>query len=308
MKDTFTLADLANFKLPEANAQSAAPTQATESSTVEVPSDEVVETSVEGSDPSPDTAETVTGGAEQPETIIENEAPAAKAKGGKTASEYIAELKDERNALRRFNEYLLAKEQSPIAAAAAQAPTQVDAKPTLEGMHFDTTKYEEAMTVWTQRQVESARTQGAEQASVATAQAAFDERMAVYAKANPSVVTALGNPHLPKLAPGAAKEVVGSDLGPQILHYLAANPDQAVRIAKQTSEQQAAAIGRIEGELRAKSKQKTPQITRAPNPPTPTQGRGNTPSVDPSKMSTKQWIEWDRQQDAEKRQARARRA
>lgn len=297
MKDTFTLADLANFKLEPPQAEPAAPVeQPTESSTVEAAPDEVPAEILAADDSAPVVDEST------PEAVTE---PEAKPAGKKTAREFINELKEESDALRRFNEYLLSKEQpnKVVAAATAPTPVVVDAKPTLEGCGFDTAKYEESMTTWTQKQVETAKAQGAQQATEATAQAAFNDRMAAYAKANPSVVTVLGNPNLPQLSKDAAALVVESELGPQILHYLGANPDQAVRIARQTPAKQAAAIGRIEGELLSKPKQKTPQITRAPNPPTPTQGRGNTPSVDPSKMSTKEWIAWDRQQEMAKKQA-----
>ena len=296
MRDTFTLADLANFKLPEASAQPAAPAeQPTESSPVEAASDETVEIS----------AETTPATAAEAVSEPEAETPEAPKDEKYIPKGRFDEVIDERNALRRFNEYLLAKEQPSQVVAAATAPTPVaaDATPSLEGNGFDVAKYEQSMKDWTAKQIEAAKAQGAQQATEANAQAGFNERMAAYVKSNPSVVTVLGNPNLPQLAKDAAAVVVESELGPQILHYLGANPDQAVRIARQTPAKQAAAIGRIEGELRAKPKQKTPQITRAPNPPTPTQGRGNTPSVDPSKLSTKEWIAWDRQQEMAKKQA-----
>lgn len=304
MKDTFTLADLANFKLedPKVEPQSAEPAeQPAESSIAKAASsDEIVETpeeAIAADDSAIEVDESTTDTAAAPE---------AKPKGKKTAREFINELADERDALRRFNEYLLAKEQSQIVPTVTPVAQALDALPTLEANGFDVAKYEEAMKAYTTKQVEAAKSQGAEQAVAASAQAKFNERMAAYAKANPRVVTVLGNPNLPQLAKDAAAVVVESELGPQILEYLGSNPDQAVRIAKRTPSQQAADIGRIEGELRAKSKtpQKTPQITRAPNPPTPTSGRGNTPSVDPNKMSTKEWIAWDRQQETERRRAR----
>lgn len=299
MKDTFTLADLANFKLePAAPSPPVVPEpQTTESSAVEaVSSDEAVETS----------AETTPATAAEAVSEPSDDSPAPPKDDKFIPKGRFDEVIDERNALRRFNEYLLAKEQvAPVVATSAVNTPAADAMPTLEGSGFDVAKYEESMKSWTTKQVEAAKSQGAQQATEATAQATFNERMAAYAKTNPRVVTVLGNPNLPQLAKDAAAVVVESELGPQILEFLGMNPDQAVRIARQTPTQQAAAIGRIEGELRVKSKtpQKTPQITRAPNPPTPTQGRGNTPSVDPLKMSTPEWIKWDRQQTLEKRRA-----
>ena len=153
MKDTFTLADLANFKLPEqgasapapeAESQSAAPTetQATESSAAEpAPSDETVETSSEETlrrrhDSAIAVDESTTEAAAVPEG--ENQ------KGKKTAREFINELADERDALRRFNEYLLAREQPTPQAetTVAQAAPAVETVPTLEGSGFDVAKYE----------------------------------------------------------------------------------------------------------------------------------------------------------------------
>lgn len=310
MKDTFTLADLANFKLPETPAkvapEPAAPvveSQPAESSTAPAASsDEPVVTSAETT-PAPAVEETDSApGGETPDEPTEKYIPKGR----------FNEVIEERNALRRFNEYLLAQNQAQPAAApapVATAPAPVaEVLPTLENCGYDVAKYEQSMKDYTAKQVEAAKTQGAQQAVENAAKAAFQERLDAYAKANPAVITVLGNPNLPKLAPEAAAVVVESELGPQILHRLGANPDEAVRIARQSPAKQAAAIGRIEGELRAKAikppqKTPTPNITRAPNPPTPTSGRGNTPSVDPMKMSTKEWIAWDRQQTLERRRA-----
>lgn len=295
MRDTFTLADLANFKLDAAPTPPVEPVtqNATESSTEAPGTDDGKVVAAESTPATVEETETAPIG----ETVETEEVPAHLVPKGR-----FNEVIEERNALRRFNEYLLAKEQP---AAPVAAPVE-EATPTLEGSGFDVAKYEQSMKDWTAKQIENAKTQGAQQATEATTKAKFDERMAAYAKTNPRVVTVLGNPHLPHLSKDAAAEVVESELGPQILEYLGMNPDQAIRIARQTPTQQAAAIGRIEGELRAKAikpPQKTPNITRAPNPPTPTQGRGNTPSVDPLKMSTTEWIKWDRQQTLEKRRA-----
>src|SRR5580698_10272993 len=161
MKDTFTLADLANFKLePTAESPPVEPVeQPTESSAVEaVASDEPVETSAETT---PATA------VEETESEPSAEAP------GAPKEKYIPkgrfdEVIDERNALRRFNEYLLSREtQAPpaatTAAPAAPAPA-VETVPTLEGSGLDVAKDEESMKAWTAKQIEAARTQGAQQA------------------------------------------------------------------------------------------------------------------------------------------------
>jgi hypothetical protein len=165
------------------------------------------------------------------------------------------------------------------------------------------------MNAWTAKRIETGVAQAVQTVqqnqTEATRRAAFESRLAAFAAKTPDLGVVLGNPNLPQLHKDAASLVVDSELGPQIAYHLGKNTDLAARIARQTPAQQAASIGRLEAQLSiAKPQKNTTNITRAPNPPTPTSGRGNTPSVDPSKMTTKEWIAWDRQQTEARQRAR----
>ncbi len=257
-----------------------------------------------------------------------DEDPAAGAPAHMVPKGRFNQVIEERNALRKQNEYLMdlaAKQaQGPAekgttdasAATTTAAPAE-DAIPTLESVGFDTVKYEAAMKAWSDKRIAAAtdtgKKVGAEEAGVAALKATFEKRMNDYAKANPKVVIALGNPNLPQLAKAAATIVMESELGPQILAQIAINPAEAVRIARLTPEKQAAAVGRIEGEIRArKAAAGERRTTKAPNPPTDTKGAA-TMGVDGKTLSTKkpgdkattaEWIAHDRKQEEIRRAQR----
>lgn len=236
----------------------------------------------------------------------------------------IEELIAGNKALKQQNEYLLGKLKPPAQPttesqttqeppAGAQPAATEEAAPTLESFDFDTAKWQEAMTAYTDRRIAAgvqakAQVQQREQEQQAeqSARELFTTRMNSFAAKTADFQVLVENPNLPRLSPGAARVLVHSETGPQVLYHLAKNPDVLTRIARQAPEQQAAAIGRLEAELSAKPAQQktTNRISSAPKPPTPTSGRGNTPGVDPAKMTTKEWIEWDRQQTLKDRAAK----
>ena len=295
-QNTFTMEELANFKLPDAAAAVAEPAK-------EKP--EPVAAAAEPAEP----VET------KVEAVAEPEAPTAVE--AEPEPEHMVpkgrfnQVIEERNALRKQNEYLMELAVNKPAKAAEAPAAAPDPMPTLESAGFDTGKYEAEMKAWTQKRVATAEAEGkkvgAVEAHAAEVKAGFEARMASYAAANPKVVVALGNPSLPTLAKDAAEYVMESDLGPQILHHLGMHPDEAVRIARQTPAKQAAALGRIEGEIQARSKASAngagKRMTQAPNPPEKVSG-ASSPVVDPNKLSTTEWIKWDRAQEDAKRAAR----
>lgn len=193
-----------------------------------------------------------------------------------SARERIEDLVAERNALKKYIEYRDSLEQRPVAAApSVAAPVEVSEPPSLESCQYDTDKWTKAMNAWTKTQIQSGVKQAlSAEKQTATAEdhkAKFEERMAAFEKVTPDLKVVLGNPSLPRLSPEAAALVVESDLGPQILHHLGKNPEKAARIARQSPTQQAAAIGRLEVELKVQPKP-SKQISNAPVPPTPNRG------------------------------------
>jgi len=229
--------------------------------------------------------------------VADEPAPDAPPKG--SARERIEELVAERNALKKYLEYRDSLEQQkPVAAPIAAAPV-ADAAPTLESCQFDTDKWTQAMNAWTKKQIQvgikQALSTEKQTATAETQKAKFEERMEAFAKVTPDLKVVLGNPALPRLAPEAAALVVASDLGPQILHHLGKNPEKAARIARQSPIEQAAAVGRLEAELKTTPKPQK-QLSNAPSPPTPTKGAGGAPvsTTDP-KMSLAEFMAREKQ-------------
>lgn len=315
----FTLAELVTYEstavkpvdtAPPAATTPETPAPSTESSpaAAEVPTDAAVDSSV---DPTPTPTE---------ETVTAEEEPASEPEPkGSRARERIEDLVAERNALKKYAEYL----QTQMAVKPAEAPppaeqpaavVTTDDAPTLEGVGFDTDKWTKAMHAWTAKQIEkgvtSAITNVQVKAEQATQRQAFETRMAAVAASTPDFQLVLGNPALPRLDNEAAKLVIASELGPQILYHLGKNPDKAARIARQNSTGQAAAIGRLEAEIQIAAKsppqKKTPTITKAPAPPTPTPA-GGAARVDPMTMSMADFVKHERSTALEKRVARNRR-
>lgn len=296
MPDTFTLADLTAaeqpFRAMAAPAIETPPvvpeTPPAESPPAEVPEGDVVV----AADSTPAIA------ADDSADASASEAPRG------TARERIEELVAERNALKKFIDYRESAWNQP-AVAKVETPTVDASAPTLESCQYDTDKWTKAMNAWTQTQIQTGVKQALsterQTATAETQKAKFEERMEAFGKVTPDIKTVLGNPALPRLAPEAATLVVASDLGPQILYHLGKNPEKAARIARQSPIEQAAAVGRLEAELKLpKIPQK--QLSNAPSPPTPTKGAGSAPSstADPN-MSLAEFVKREKQALIDKR-------
>ncbi|MGI9158938.1 MAG: hypothetical protein ACR2K1_04215 [Saprospiraceae bacterium] len=115
------------------------------------------------------------------------------------------------------------------------------------------------------------------------------------------------NPALPITAV-MAETIQASEIGPDVVYYLGANPKEADRIARLTPFMQAKEIGRIEAKLADAPLVK--KTTNAPAPIAPVTPRGGAAAAfdttDPrsiKSMSTSEWIEADRQRQIRKWEA-----
>lgn len=289
--DSFTLEELTNydkgFQTPAAVAAETPETPPVEPET--------------GSPPEPESDVVVNADSTPP--VADEPAPEAPPKG--SARERIEELVAERNALKKFIDYREAAWNQPATAKVETPSAEITSAPTLESCQFDTDKWTQAMNAWTSKQIQTGVKQALESerstAAVQDSKAKFEERMDAFAKATPDIKVVLGNPALPQLHKDAAALVVKSDLGPQILYHLGKNPEKAARIARQSPIEQAAAVGRLEVELKsAKVPQK--QLSNAPPPPTPTKGSGSAPlsTADPN-MDLAEFMKREKQAMAERR-------
>lgn len=230
------------------------------------------------------------------------DAPAAPRNG---ARERIEDLVAERNALKKYIEYRDSLEQRgvPVVPAAPAAPVAPVAAPTLESCQYDTDKWTQAMTDWTQQQIAAGVRQTLQsEKQTQTAEASksqFEERMTAFQQKTPDAKVTFGAPWVGKpLDDGAGQLIVASDIGPQILYHLLKNPDKAARIVRSSPIQQAAAIGRLEVELKAPAPRARTQ-SQAPPPPEP--NRGAAAPVNEATLSVKDFVERERQKLIERR-------
>lgn len=86
--------------------------------------------------------------------------------------------------------------------------------------------------------------------------------------------------------------VLDSDRAADVLYYLGKNDEVAAELVGLSPAQIGRRIARIENELAAKA---TPKPSAAAKPLTPVRASA-TPTVDPSKMSDKEWAKWNREQ------------
>lgn len=251
------------------------------------------------------------------------------------AQERIEELVAERNALRKYGEYLLNQvedmrkapkgaQQDPPPAVASQAEA-TDTIPTLEDAEYDPAKFAKMQNEWIQKQVDK-RVQSAVQQfetrqSEVQVRQAFEQRTTEFKKTAADFDVVIANPALPSLAREAARVVIQSENGPAIAYHLAKNPDLAARISRMEPINQATAIGRIEEQLvRAKADaantQKEPskqepakaapaKVTKAPPPPKPVSGSSTAVQKPEHLMSMDEWVAQDRARKIADRKARA---
>jgi hypothetical protein len=241
------------------------------------------------------------------------------------AQERIEELVAERNALRKYGEYLLSQVESSRKAPKGEqesrpvaAEVNDELAPTLESADYDPVKLNTLQNEWIQKQVDkrvnsAVRQIEVRQSEVAIRQA-FDQRTAEFKKTTPDFDTILANPALPQLAPEAARVVIKSENGPAIAYHLGRNPDLAERIARMDAVDQAAAIGRLEGQL-TKVTQKEPStttkapvkvasVTKAPPPPKPVSGGTSPVQKDSALMSMEDWVANERSKKLSERSAK----
>lgn len=232
------------------------------------------------------------------------------------AQERIEELVAERNALRKYGEYLLTQvddlRKAPPKGAQPEsrpAPTEVDdTAPTLETADYDPIKLNKLQNEWIQKQVDKQVKSAIQQIETSRSEVAirqaFESKIVEFRKNAPDFDTVLANPALPQLAPEAARVVVRSDNGPAIAYHLAKNPDLATRISRMEPVSQAAAIGRLEEQIvrttaDSKTTQKEPSktapvkpasVTKAPPPPKPVSSGSAVVQRPGELMSMDEWV------------------
>lgn len=101
----------------------------------------------------------------------------------------------------------------------------------------------------------------------------------------------------PVFTPALAEALFANEQGPQIAYLLGNNEAEAKRIGNLPPAQMMREIGKLEARFSAPG---TKLVSGAPAPITPVIGPGAGPPKDPEKMSTAEWMEWNRQQELNK--------
>lgn len=99
-------------------------------------------------------------------------------------------------------------------------------------------------------------------------------------------------------APHVASAIMDAERGPELLYYLASNPEVVAKLNNMGSTRAAIELGRIEATLEAPAKPEPPRdttTTKAPTPITPVTP-GQTTTKDPSKMNMDEYVAYRKAQ------------
>jgi hypothetical protein len=187
-----------------------------------------------------------------------------------------AEAVAERRALKVYAEKLESMQRPQ-----QQAPQpQNDGKPTM-GQYSNVEDYVEAVADWKLAQRDQITQQSAAEMS----------RNQITEKANKIYAEAdkLGFDRetfdTMELSVPVAQAIIDSDIAPQLVTFLAKNPEEAARIVKLSPARQAAEIGKLEAKLSVAAV----KASSAPAPIKPVGNRGGNTSGDPSRMSMEEY-------------------
>jgi hypothetical protein len=259
------------------------------------------------------------------------------------ARERIEDLLAQVKSMREYNSYRdgaletalgelkALKAASPNSDSTARKDVPLDKDdpiPKLEDFDFDPVKTDEARAQWLQR--EAKRLAKAELNNLTAQQEEqkviqkFSSRAEELKKVHADFDTVLNNPAVPKLHGRAARELVKSDIGPDIAYYLAKNVDRAAKISRMDPDQQIKAIGKIESQLESEQERSKTQntaakasdgktgtgkvpakktVTKAPPPPSHTPAGGTSGiQKDPMKMSMDEWVASERNRKIQDKQ------
>jgi len=243
---------------------------------------------------------------EQVETPVETpeETPPVEGEVEGTPSEEVPagpsvqELADKLEKMERRTQYLQRKLDSKEAKPVAPQEPKLPPRPTID--QFETTEqYEDALFNWrdTIKAQEDARTR--QQKEYDTSVAEFQRKAETMRAKHSDFDDVIESP---VFSPGMRMAILNSDKGPELAYYLGRPENRAVAENMQnlSPERQLYEMGKLESKLELAAKTAT-----RPDPPEPIEPvgmSGNVQEKDPSKMTTDEWMAWDRQRMLERLQ------
>ena len=264
----------------------------------------------------PDTAQAVENEEPAASDIGENDATEAKAENASEdasakptgVQKRIDELTRNRREAERERDYWRDQALGKPQPQAEEAKPESAAPPTLESVDFDEVEYQKQMAQWALSNIDQQldqRLSAKEQEAQARQQEAerHQRRLAFAAKADefaagkPDYYEIANNPDL-HINDVMADVIASSDKGPEVLYHLGNNPQEAERIAQLPPTHAALEIGRLEAKI---SLPKAKTVSEAPPPINAINGGGESPAIDPDKMTPEQFRDWRNKQLMEKR-------
>lgn len=195
-----------------------------------------------------------------------------------------AEAKAERRALKAYRETL--------ERFAPQAPIQPqsDGKPQRAAFNGDDEAYIEAVADW---KIDQRDQQTRQQREAERHQSTITKTEKLYTEASKLPGFDRDTFEELPLTPSIAQALIDSDAAPQLMAYMASNPDDIERISRLSPARQAAELGKLEARLATVKQHKEP-----PPPIRTVNGGGTVNHSDPSKMPMDQYIEWRKKNGA----------
>ena len=195
-----------------------------------------------------------------------------------------AEAKAERRALKAYRETL--------ERFAPQAPIQQqpDGKPQRAAFNGDDEAYIEAVADW---KIDQRDQQTRQQREAERHQSTVTKTEKLYTEASKLPGFDRDTFEELPLTPSIAQALIDSDAAPQLMAYMASNPDDIERISRLSPARQAAELGKLEAKLSVVKQHKEP-----PPPIRTVNGGGTVNHSDPSKMPMDQYIEWRKKNGA----------
>ena len=251
---------------------------------------------VETAIPSDVTEETPTG-SETPAAAPTSETPAEPTERPSRARDRIQDLVAQNRAAIEFADMqkaradeLETKLQKMTPAERAEAPKLADFETPEEWGTAFTAHVERSSAETITKQVSTALEQHGLDASVAKRNQDFQQSLLTAADKHEDFWEVVSDPAATFLNGTLLETVKDLENPGEIVYYLNSHPAEARQIAAlQTPAQIGAAIGRLS--IDTQPSPDTPNVTTAPDPPTPI-GSGPAGGVDPTKMSTKDYISW----------------
>jgi len=268
--------------------EQASPAVATENNAApaETPVEKATETEATGDDDAPATEtekpkpKRADGGFQRRISELTREfrdAQRREAEANRRADELLAELRSRTGAVAKPN--TVSDDQAPKQEDFASYEAYIDARAEYRARQVVKTEREQSERAAAEARTRQADAQGRETLQRAGLQAA--EKFPDFEE----VVAAADIP----VTPAMIEVLSESDIKPELMYWLAKNPDEARSIAAKSATSQARIMGQIEERLRSAPPRKA--VTDAPEPPRTVKGKGMT-TPDPDKMDMATYRKW----------------